>query len=153
MDRKMQTKARQVFQLCAELSKESGRPISPDGHLVGGLGEIMAAAEYDLVLAAPSTGGYDASLASDEDVKVEIKATTRTSVTLSGESPGADRLVALQIDRDTATPTFFYWGPAEPAWVYAKERGSELSGQWTISLNILRKFNSNDRALRDRADT
>lgn len=63
-------KARKIFKLCKELSDESERPISPDGHLVGGLGELFAAAEFGIELAEPSTKGYDGHLAEDDSATV-----------------------------------------------------------------------------------
>ena len=37
-----------------------GRPFTPDGHLVGSLGECLVAEAYSLNLMDPSNKGYDA---------------------------------------------------------------------------------------------
>ena len=39
---------RQVFENCRELTRRTGRPFSPDGHLVGSLGEVFAAGTLEL---------------------------------------------------------------------------------------------------------
>ena len=71
----------EIFRACRTLSASTGRPFSPDGHLVGSLGEVLAAELLDLTLMPPSNDGYDAI---DVDGrKVEIKATTRRTVSLS----------------------------------------------------------------------
>lgn len=78
----MKKLARQIFENCVALSEELGRPISPDGHMVGGLGEVYARDEFSLKLADPSNKGYDATLACDSTTRVEIKATMHTSAAL-----------------------------------------------------------------------
>jgi hypothetical protein len=39
-----------------------GRPFTPDGHMVGSIGECLVADAYDLHLMPPSNQGYDAKL-------------------------------------------------------------------------------------------
>ena len=60
-----------------------GRRFTPDGHLVGSIGEVLAAATYDLELLPPSTERHDAL--SGDGRKVQIKATQVRSVSLSSE--------------------------------------------------------------------
>ena len=67
---------RLIFDACAELSSRSGRRVSPDGHLVGSLGEIHAAHILGLTLETASNAGFDA--VDDQGRKVEIKTTTRS---------------------------------------------------------------------------
>ena len=75
----------------------TGRPFSPDGHLVGSLGEVLAADLLDLTLMPPSNDGYDAI--DNEGRKVEIKATTCRSVSLSASGTRVERLVVVVLDR------------------------------------------------------
>ena len=77
---------RQVFETCHELSMLTRRPISPDGHLVGSLGEIFAAVELGLSLATPSNKGYDA---------VDARATRLKSK----RRPGDRSVFLLQVPR------------------------------------------------------
>ena len=51
---------REIFAACRVLSARTGRPFSPDGHVVGSLGEVLAAKLLDLSLMPPSNDGYDA---------------------------------------------------------------------------------------------
>mgnify|MGYP001806220578 CR=1 FL=1 len=124
---------RTVFHSCEELSRLTGRPISPDGHLVGGIGEIVAADLLDLELAPPSTRGYDAVDRSGR--KVEIKCTTRRAVALSAAGTEADRLVVLTLDRDGAA-TIVFDGPTNAVWENAGP--AQRNGQRVISLSRLR---------------
>ena len=55
-----------------------GRHFTPDGHMVGSLGECLVADAYDLELMTASNNGYDA--VTETDVEVEIKATQSSSV-------------------------------------------------------------------------
>ena len=54
-----------------------GRKFTPDGHMVGSLGEAIAAHHYGLDLMTMSNEGYDAVI---DGRKVEIKATQGVSV-------------------------------------------------------------------------
>ena len=56
-----------------------GRYFTPDGHLVGSLGECLAAYHYGLELLPASSQGADALV---EGVRVEIKATQGSRVAL-----------------------------------------------------------------------
>ena len=44
----------QLYEVPDELEERFGRKFTPDGHLMGSLGEAMAVYMYDLVLADPS---------------------------------------------------------------------------------------------------
>ncbi len=55
-----------------------GRHFTPDGHLVGSLGESLAAYMFGLTLTAASTTVHDA--VTQDGVRVEIKATQRRGV-------------------------------------------------------------------------
>lgn len=105
---------RSIFESCAELSRRTGSCVSPDGHLVGSLGEIYAAQELNLTLETASNAGFDATAA--DGTRVEIKTTTRSSISLSAEGTLAERLVVVQLDRENGTPHIVYDGPANIAW-------------------------------------
>lgn len=126
---------RQVFENCRELTRRTGRPFSPDGHLVGSLGEVFAAGTLELLLMKPSNLGYDAI--DTQGRKVEIKATTQTSVSLSAGGTLAERLVVVSFD-DTGVGTIVYDGDANTAWDAAGPRQS--NGQRRISLSTLQRI-------------
>lgn len=104
---------RTVFRACEELSQLTGRPVSPDGHLVGSIGEIVAADLLDLELMPPSTTGYDAI--DRQGRKVEIKCTTRRTIALSAAGTEAERLAVLTLDRHGAA-SVVYDGPCAGVW-------------------------------------
>ncbi len=71
---------RQLADLVGEFEElASGRKFTPDGHMVGSIGELIAATEQELTLVTASTEGVDATRKlSDGTCKtVEIKATKR----------------------------------------------------------------------------
>ena len=111
-----------------------GRAFTPDGHLVGSLGECLAADAFGLTLNPASTEGYDA--VTGDGKKVEIKATQRSSVALSVvDQVEADRLLVLHLMRDGSFEVV-YNGPASPVWDAAGK--AQKNGQRRISLSKLR---------------
>lgn len=126
-------KIKLVFETCEKLSDLTGRPISPDGHLVGSLGEIFAAVELGLSLATPSNKGYDAVDARGN--KVEIKTTTGRSISLSAAGTEATRLVVVVLDR-TGEASIAFDGSAQAVWQMAGP--AQKNGQRRVSLSKLR---------------
>ena len=94
----VRTAIRKIFRSCQRLSELTGRPFSPDGHLVGSFGEVAAADLLNLTLMPPSNDGYDAI--DKQGRRVEIKATTRSSIGLSTSGTKAERLVVVAIDNN-----------------------------------------------------
>ena len=104
--------------------------ISPDGHLVGSLGEIFAAAELGLSLTPPSNKGFDA--VDSQGNKVEIKTTTGKSINLSASGTEATRLVVVVLDK-TGEASIAFDGPAQAVWNVAGP--SQKNGQRRVSLS------------------
>jgi len=109
VDEDVRTAIKKIFRSCQRLTELTGRPFSPDGHLVGSFGEVAAADLLDLTLMPPSNDGYDAI--DKQGRRVEIKATTRASIGLSTSGTKAERLVVVVIDGDGGTE-IAYDGPA-----------------------------------------
>lgn len=126
-----------LYEIVEELERLfPGRSFTPDGHLVGSLGECLAADAFGLTLNPASTEGYDA--VSADGRKVEIKATQRTSVSLSTtDHVVAHVLLVLQLKRDGSS-TVVYNGPAAPVWAVAGK--PQKTGQRHISLSKLRSL-------------
>jgi hypothetical protein len=135
MDESDRRAVREIFESCRTLSASTGRPFSPDGHLVGSLGGLLAAELLDLTLMPPSNDGYDAVDGAGR--KVEIKATTRNSVSLSSSGTRAERLVVLALDHD-GNATIVYDGGCDSAWGAAGK--PQKNGQRSISLARLRRL-------------
>ena len=132
MTRSNEELIKEVFAACAELSKRLRRPVSPDGHLVGSLGEVVARDRLGLELMPPSNEGFDARTA--DGVPVEIKATTRNSIALSSGGSLAEVLVVVRFD-EVGQGTIVYNGPIERAWELAGK--PQKNGQCRLSLTSL----------------
>ena len=62
----------ELYNLVARLEEAApGRSFAPDGHLLGSIGEVIAAAQYDLQLTTASTKGIDAHTSSGQPVEIK----------------------------------------------------------------------------------
>jgi hypothetical protein len=118
-----------IYRAVAELEAlYPDRKFTPDGHLVGSIGEVVAAEALGLTLHPSSHPGHDAF---DADGDVQIKMTGGDSVSLYAT---CDRLVVLRI----ASPEeaeIVYDGTGIPAWEDAGKIGK--NGQRRISIKRL----------------
>ena len=135
MPEDVRTAIKKIFRSCQRLTELTKRPFSPDGHLVGSFGEVVAAELLNLTLMPPSNDGFDAI--DDHGRRVEIKATTRTSIGLSASGTRAERLVVVVVDGDGETEVA-YDGPTAPAWDAAGK--PQKNGQRRISVSTLKKL-------------
>ena len=122
-----------IYRAVAELDKLYGshkRKFTPDGHLVGSIGEVIAAEVLELTLYPNSHPGHDAHDGKGGDV--QIKMTARDRVAMYNTSV---RLVVLKVVSPEEAE-IVYDGPGEPAW---RNAGKEAkNGQRTISLAKLK---------------
>jgi hypothetical protein len=109
-----------------------GRPFTLDGHLVGSIGEVLAAERYGLELLPPSTLTHDARALDGR--LVQVKLTQGDSIGFSSES---EHLLVLRLQRDGGLEEI-YNGPGRLAWEAAGER--QKNGQKPISLSKLKKL-------------
>ena len=109
-----------------------GRRFTPDGHLVGSLGEVLAAYHYDLELLPASTETHDAVAC--DGTMVQIKATQGRSVGIRSEP---QHLLVLKILRDGSTEEIFN-GPGRVAWKNAGRM--QKNGQRQITISKLRQL-------------
>ena len=121
---------RELYAIVAKLEKHfPGRPFTLDGHLVGSIGEVLAAHHHGLSLLPPSHEGHDAE-ASDGRL-VQVKATQRTRVGLRSEPK---HLLVLRILPDGQSEEV-YNGPGQLAWDNAGKM--QKNGQCQISVSKL----------------
>ena len=118
-----------------------GRPFTPDGHLVGSLGECLVADAYELKLMSPSNKGYDAL--TKDGKKVEIKATQATSVAFRS---CPDYTIIIRILKDGTFEECFN-GPGLLIWEQFKDRKKPSNGQYQISINKVKRLNDSVAAL------
>jgi len=107
------------------------RKFTPDGHLVGSIGEVVAAEALGLTLHPMSHPGHDAY---DTNGDVQIKMTAGNSVSMYAESA---RLVVLRVISPQEAE-IVYDGPGEPAWANAGKVAQ--NGQRVVSLTKLRSL-------------
>ena len=104
-------KIKELYVIVNELEKQfPGRRFTPDGHLVGSIGEVIAASYYGLTLLPASYETHDAT--SLDGRMVQIKATQIESVSLSSEP---EYLIVLKIQRSGTTEEI-YNGPGQQVW-------------------------------------
>lgn len=115
-----------------------GRRFTLDGHLIGSVGEVVAAYIFDLQLNRASTRAHDAR--TQDGRQVEIKLTQGRSIAIRHEP---QHLVALH--RPKGGPlSIVYNGPGSIAWAGAGP--IQKNGQRPISLTRLKSL---DREVRE----
>lgn len=126
-------KIQQLYAIVNDLEQQfPGRHFTPDGHLVGSIGEVLAASNYDLELLPASYETYDAI--TPEGKKVQIKATQINRVSLYSEP---DFLIVLKILPD-GSALELYNGPGKQVWSSAG--ATQKNGQRSISVTMLKSL-------------
>jgi hypothetical protein len=125
----------ELYRLVAELEDAApGRPFAPDGHLLGSIEEVLAAARYGLTLTTASTKGKDAT--APDGREVEIKTTAGKVIALRGDPPR--HLLVLLLGKDGTSETI-YNGPGWVVWEQAG-KSNNRNGQRQISLARLKQL-------------
>ena len=104
-------KIKQLYEISAELERLfPGRHYTPDGHMIGSIGEVLEASYYGLELFTASAETHDAKAVDGR--LVQIKATQISRIALSSEPQW---LLVLRIRRD-GTFSEEYNSPGKLAW-------------------------------------
>ncbi|MDA7426214.1 DUF6998 domain-containing protein [Thalassococcus lentus] len=111
-----------------------GRKFTLDGHLVGSIGEVVAAHMFDLILNPASTLGHEATAADGRSV--EIKLTQGKGVAIRHEP---EHLIVLHRPKGGPIRTV-YNGPSAEVWEAAGEM--QRNGQRPFSLGRLSKLDA-----------
>lgn len=126
-------KIRALYQTAQELeSLFPGRHYTPDGHMIGSIGETLAASCFDLKLFEAGKETHDAQ--APDGRLVQIKATQVNRIAISSEP---EWLLALKIHRD-GTFSVEYNGPGNLVWRCCGK--TQKNGQRPISLSKLREL-------------
>jgi len=124
---------RRLYSLVAEFEALfPGRRFTPDGHLVGSIGEVIAAHRYELTLSPASSAAHDGS--AKDGRLVEVKATQGDMVALRAEP---QHLIVLHLNREGQATEVFN-GPG--ALVWSSCGAMQKNGQRPVSLPKLRKL-------------
>jgi hypothetical protein len=128
-----------IYKAVADLEAAyPGRKFTPDGHLVGSIGEVVAAGALNLELYPASFVAHDARDAAGRDV--QIKMTAGASVSMYAT---CDRLVVLRVVSPEEAE-IVYDGDGVPAWDAAGK--IQKNGQRVVRLSKLRAI-AKDRTL------
>lgn len=121
----------ELYRIVGELEAMfPGRHFTPDGHLVGSLGECLAAYHYDLELLQASSPGVDAM---KDELNVEVKATQGQRVALRS---GPEHLLVLRLDKRGGFSEI-YNGPGSLVWSELEGKPRPSNGQYQVSLTRL----------------
>ena len=124
-------KIKALYEISQELETLfPGRHYTPDGHMIGSIGEALAASYYNLELFTASEETHDAK--APDGRLVQIKATQINRVSLSSEP---EWLLVLKIHKD-GTFSEEYNGPGKLVWEHCGKL--QKNGQRPISLVKLR---------------
>ena len=125
-------KVREIYKIVSELEAMFDRHFTPDGHMVGSIGEVLAAYHYELTLLPASAETHDAKSANGTNV--QIKATQGKRIGISSEP---QHLIVLCLHRNGSN-TEIYNGPGALAWSHAGKQ--QKNGQRSISTSKLIKL-------------
>lgn len=126
-------KIKMLYRITQELEALfPGRHYTPDGHMIGSIGEALAASYYGLELLPASKEIHDAKAADGR--LIQIKATQVNRVSISSEP---EWLLVLKIHKDGAFSEE-YNGPGKLAWVHCGKM--QKNGQRQISLTKLQEL-------------
>jgi hypothetical protein len=128
----------QLFQIVQALNKACpNRPFTPDGHLVGSIGEVVAAETYGLDLEKCSNEGFDARTRSTNQT-VEIKLTGGNGVAVSSDSRTSELLIVLKFHPETGFEEIYNGDFPIGLW---REKKANKRRVVSLRLNELRKEN------------
>lgn len=126
---------RQLYSVVAELEAEfEGRKFTPDGHLVGSIGEVVAAYAFGLKLLPASNEVHDAEAADGTLVQIKLTGGTK-GVSLYSEPV---HLLVMQLANNKFRTV--YNGPGKSAWDSCG--AVQKNGQRTVSLSVLVRLNA-----------
>ena len=132
---KMARLIRSLYSVVQELEAEfvdAKRKFTLDGHLVGSIGEVVAAYSFGLTLYPPGESGHDAERPDGRKVQIKLTGGTR-NVALASEP---DHLIALQLRHFKFH--LIYNGPGAPVWSAC--RGPVGARQRPVTLTALRRL-------------
>ena len=144
---KFREKICQIYSIAADLSEMfPGRKFTPDGHMVGSIGEAIAKIDYGVELFPNGHKDTDGIVGGRE---VQIKATQGTKVAVKKPRQG-DLLLVIKINSDGSWEKI-YDGDFERVWDALGRQQENKIQKKTISLQRLQELqtevNKNDRIL------
>jgi len=125
-----------IYKAVKSLTKRYGRKFTPDGVLLGTLGEVLAEEKYDLKLLSPKTKDFDATDCRGR--KVQIRCNQRNTTPIKkGATKGV--FLALKLLPDGSIKEIFN-GPASAVHQLTVGRKADSAGFVELSHDKLRKL-------------
>lgn len=143
-DAEFVTGIRKIFEACRDLSRLAGsiRPFTPDGRMVGDIGEIIAGSFYQVKLDEKNRRNWDGTYNSRN---VQIKTTQRNDTYLK-EPPkdgfGDGLLMVFKIDPNSGSYKPVYNGEIQRVWGALDNVHIDRTGAKMISLDRLERLQS-----------
>lgn len=135
--RKLRDLIRQLYVVVAALEEEfEGRRFTPDGHLVGSIGEVVAAYAFNLTLLPASNATHDAKASDGTLVQIKLTGGER-GVSIYSEP---QHLLVLQLINNRFTTV--YNGRGSVAWQNCRPEAK--NGQRSIALSMLRRLDKEE---------
>jgi len=126
-----------LYAVVAELEEMfPGRHFTPDGHMVGSIGECLVADAFGLTLMPSSNEGFDAQDSTGK--RVEIKATQSSRVAFRG---CPEYTIIVRINKD-GTFELYYNGPGKIIWDAINKEKRQSNGQYSVALSRVRELDS-----------
>lgn len=123
----IQTRVQKMIEIVNELEKDfPGRHFTLDGHLIGSIGEVMAAYYYGVELYTASTEIHDGEV---NGKKVQIKMCQQDNIVISHEP---EYLIVLYLNKNGSIYEV-YNGPGKSAWDSAGKRDSHNSRHMRVN--------------------
>ena len=137
-----------VFDACRHLSEVSGgmRRFTPDGKMVGDMGEVIGGSFYQVELDRVGRRDWDGTY---NGRNVQIKTTGGDSTYLKKppqDGFGDGLLMVFKINRETGAYTFIYNGDMQRVWDALKNQKTDSTGAKTILLNRLGELQKSVRS-------
>jgi hypothetical protein len=134
---KLRDLIRQLYTVVAALEEEfEGRKFTPDGHLVGSIGEVVAAYAFNLKLLPASNATHDAEAPDGTLVQIKLTGGER-GVSIYSEPK---HLLVLQLINKTFTTVYNGRGSV----VWEKCRAEAKNGQRSVALSTLRRLDKGE---------
>jgi hypothetical protein len=115
-----------------------GRHFTPDGHLVGSIGESLLAERFGLQLMTASNKGYDA--VDPNGRKIEIKVTQRRQFAFSKNLRDDISIIAAVLSKQGDLEVV-YNGPSLPVAQEIQKKPPTKNGQHQVSVKKMREMN------------
>jgi len=126
---------REIYRLVAELEAMfPGRYFTPDGHMVGSIGEAIASHYYGFdELFAASNEGHDGRIG---ERLIQVKATQTKRIAITSEP---QHLLVLKLHKEGSFDEI-YNGPGRGVWALVSSKPRPKNGQYPVNIAKLARL-------------